>query len=590
MKRIFFDPAAFPEEASALAAIPEDTAVRFFGIDLTSPAEGIAALIGARRRGLTTALLPVLAEPYEGTLRSIIEAIAATAGEDDRAAQISALSSGQLLVNGKQPHELATLAQRHLDAAALALRVADVLIVGAPGERDRWVRGLNRAFRRFALLPVATMGDERATALDDAAVTVYGPSMSRAALAVYAAVLVRLRLDVRVICAENAMERPTTRVVVAPEWRSMRARTLATLGHHVVAPNAMRVDDCDERIFGYAAPDLRGMQSAVTAALVASGGSDRVPSSPEETLRTVARYAAARLDGRRISIVIRTYDRPELLRRAVASVAAQTYRNVEIVVVNNGGEDVRSIVEAAANGRPYRYETLDQRRHISAASNAGARAASGTFVGYLDDDDLIYGDHCALAVEAIERTQADVVFTTCLAEYAQMNGDEKHVLGYQIYLDREFHPDDIYVSNLSPIHTIVHNRTVFDRFGYFDEDLPVTDDWELWLRIASLGARFVRVDRVTCEYSWRYDPVRGNMTIEHQWDFVGAYRTITARYASGIEGRASLHTAQANMLADQERRANEAADPSRRAGIVIGAMSSSVVPVAPIPSDERSPA
>ncbi|MBV8153358.1 MAG: glycosyltransferase [Candidatus Eremiobacteraeota bacterium] len=584
---IFFDPIRYPEEASALSAFADDPQPCVFGIDLSAPAQGLAALIAARREGKTTAILPLLAEPYEATLSTILQTIAGTESHEDRAAQLAALSSGQLLVNGKQPHELAGYAQAHLDAAALALRLADVVLVQAFGERDRWMRALGRPLRRYAVLPpVPARGD--GLRLDETAVTIYAPSTPRAALAIYESLLAARRIETAVVAAENAADALQTRVVIAPEWRWLRARSLAGRGYHVVAPNAMRVDECDERIFGYAPPDLRGMLGAVDAALTASGGRERVTTDPQALAAALARDAATIAEGPAVSIVIRTFDRPELLRRAIESVARQTYRNVEIVVVNNGGNDVSDVVAAAAGGRPFRYECLAECKHISAASNAGARAATGAYVGYLDDDDLLYADHCARAVAAIERTQADVVFTTCLAEYAQMHGDEKRVIGYQIYLDRDFHPDDIFVANLSPIHTIVHRRDLFDRFGYFDEELPVTDDWELWLRASVRGARFVRVDRVTCEYSWRYDPLRGNMTIEHQWDFVRAYRTIAERYAGSVSGRTSILTAQANMLADQERRAQDAADPSKRAGVVIGAMSNAVVPVAPAPENAGS--
>jgi hypothetical protein len=580
LKSIFFDPARYPEEAASLSVLPEDHSTCVFGIDLTAPGEGLAALIGARRAGKTTALLPILPEPYEATLANIVQTIGANASEEERNKQLSALRADQLLVNGKRPSEFTVYPPAHLDAAALGVRLADVVLLGAPGERDRWVYLLNRPLRRFALLP--TPPANATPAIDNAGITIYAPSTPRVLVAAFATLLARKHLDVQLVTAENAAEPIRYRVVVVPEWRPLRARALAARGHHVVTPNVTRVDECDSRIFGYTAIDLRSMQGATDAALGAPGGAERIAVRPAAVTEAVVRESASLRDGPRVSIIIRTFDRPELLRRAIGSVAAQGYRNVEIVVVNNGGKDIAEVVESAAAGRPFRYEVLPERKHISAASNAGARAATGTYVGYLDDDDLLYADHCARSVDVLERTQADVAFTTCLAEYAQMNGDQKTVLGYQIYLDRDFHPDDIYVANLSPIHTIVHARSLFDRFGYFDEALPVTDDWELWLRVASKGARFVRIDRVTCEYSWRYDPARGNMTIEHQWDFVRAYRTITQRYANDVAGRETIAMAQASMLADQERRANDASDPSKRASVVIGAMSNSVVPVAQV--------
>src|SRR6185503_4054259 len=110
----------------------------------------------------------------------------------------------------------------------------------------------------------------------------------------------------------------------------------------------------------------------------------------------------------------------------------QSYADVEIVVVNNGGPDVRGVVEAACGRRPFQYLTMPESKHIGAASNVGACAARGAYVGYLDDDDLLYADHVARLVSTLEAERADFAFGNCLGEYAEMEGDAKRVLGFQI--------------------------------------------------------------------------------------------------------------------------------------------------------------
>lgn len=579
MAIIFFDRAAHPEDAAALDALGAIPDCEVFGIDLTCPKEAVTALVSARRAGRTCAVYALLPDPFEQTLGLIGQSIAATADPDAQMDQFIALRIDQLLVNGKRPSELAKLPEEQENAAALILRLADIILIGAPGERDRWNGLLARFFRRFSLLAVPNV--HSAPVEDERGITIYAPSTPAQGLTHYETLLRQRGLTPRIIAAANASELPRTRVVLSPEWRPLRARSLAAAGYHVITPNPYRVDECDARIFGYHPVDYRSMLGAVDAAFSSPRAIERLGLAVTGTQRAIEAETPAILDGELVSIIIRTYDRPALLERAIRSVARQTYRNVEIVVVNNGGEDVRDIVERASEGRPFVYERMDERKTISAASNVGARAATGKFIGYLDDDDLLYGDHCARTVESLERTNADAVFTVCVGEYAEMHGDRKHVLGYQIYLDRQYHADDIFISNVSPIHSIVHPRSLFDRFGYFDESLPVTDDWELWLRAASSGARFIRVDRATCEYSWRYDPRRGNMTVEHQWDFVRAYEKITQRYAHLITGRRSIHAQQQNMLAQQRKRAEDAADPAKRAQIVISSMSNAIVPVVP---------
>lgn len=581
MIEIYFDEMRFPEEAAALRLLRLPPNAAAIGLDLDTPADGLSAIIAARRRGTTVVLLPILVDPFEAMLSTIFRSIFANRDDEQRILQLVALGSNTLQVNGKKPSELASYSKAQGDSAALALRLADVVLLQSPGDRERWQRLIGRPLRRSALLPVSIVGGK--SSADEPGVTLYAPATPRESLLPIEAYLRRRRQDVVLIAAENRNDSISTRIVVAPEWRASRARSLAARGHVVVTPNITRVDECDPRIVGYTAADLQTLEAALDAAHAVPLFTDDPIAHRTSAPAVLEAQSALRYDGPPVSIIIRTYDRPELLRRAIASVAAQSYRDVEIIVVNNGGEDVAAVIESAVGGRPYRYEVMPERKLISAASNVGARAASGVYVGYLDDDDLLYGDHCSRTVEVLERSGADVVYTNCLAEYAKMHGDVKELIGYQLYLDRNFDIDQLYCYNVSPIHSIVHKRDIFDRFGYFDEQLPVTDDWELWLRVANGGGRFIRIDRVTCEYSWRYDPERGNMTVNHQWDFVNAYRSITERYAAYAAIRPNIRANQAATLSVQEQRAKIADDPARRAEVVISSMSTEVVAVTPTP-------
>jgi hypothetical protein len=152
------------------------------------------------------------------------------------------------------------------------------------------------------------------------------------------------------------------------------------------------------------------------------------------------------------------------------------------------------------------------------------------------------------------------------------------LLGFQIFLDKEFVAKELYMLNVAPIHSIVHRRDVFERFGYFDDSLPVTDDWEYWLRLVSNGCRFVHIDRATCEYSWRHDPQRGNMTLSRALDFAESYATITTRYASDLEPYPHLLLQQAQILAGQRQRADQLAQIGERgAEISLSAMAQNAV-------------
>ena len=516
----------------------------------------------------------------EAVFAVIFNTIAANESTDAREEQLEALRNDGLHVNDMKPSEFATTPEAQTHATKLIVALADVILIAAPGERDQWSQRLGRTLQRFAILPVVPAPSPKITS---STVTIYAPSWHRVQTTIYQRYLHMRRVEGTVISADNALDSISTRVVVAPEWNPMRARALAASGHTVVTPAVGGVEAMDSRIHGYTPFDHADFAGALDSALLATTKGVALEVSSSQSASQVATCVQVQNHGPRASVIVRTYNRPALLARAIASLAAQSHRNLEIVVVNNGGDDVRDIIEAAAAGRPFHYERMSERRLIGAASNVGARAATGTYIGYLDDDDLLYADHCATGVTALERTNADIVFTQCLGEFSRIEAKQKHVLGYRIYLERSFALDDVYVANMAPIHSIMHPRSLFERFGYFEEALPVTDDWELWLRVVSGGGRVHHVDRVTCEYSWRYDPQHSNMSIDHQWDFVATYKAITAKYAHDVLDRPRLHQRQENTLNSQLQRALDAENPELRADdVVIQAMSEGMVSAGPI--------
>ena len=101
------------------------------------------------------------------------------------------------------------------------------------------------------------------------------------------------------------------------------------------------------------------------------------------------------------TVVIPTRDRPELLERAVRSALAQTVRDIEVIVVDDGSVEPVSIGRRDGRLRVIRH---DQPRGVSAARNAGLRAARGRWVTFTDDDDELLPNMVEVSLEAVERS------------------------------------------------------------------------------------------------------------------------------------------------------------------------------------------
>ncbi len=561
-----FDANDRKEDASALSSLSFPDDVFVVGIDLNSPAEAIARTISAKRRGLRVAMYPVLTDALERTVEQVMTAVDERSDAEQRRVQLAAMSANKLVVSGRALSDWPRYTPPQRDAAVLAAGLADIILTTTSIERARWADIVGKPIERHAYLPTPSPDDAAAL---DTGITIYAPSTDRHALRLLQRRLVERRFDCSTIASDTPNELPRTQTVICPEWwRPLRALAMAVRGHKVVTP-AHGSDERYSGIMTYSPTDAFSVSAAIDRALSSSTTTNSARLDFIEAAALIEELPAAPEDVPLVSIIVRTYDRAALLSRALVSIAAQSYPNIEILVVNNGGPDVRETAERACGSRTLRYVQMSERRHIGAASNAGARRATGLYVGYLDDDDLLYPDHVARAVGALQQSHADLVYANCVGEYAVMRGNEKHVLGFRIFRDREFDLDDIYVENVAPIHSIAHRRDCFERFGYFDESLAVTDDWEMWLRIAR-GGRIVHVDRATCEYSWRYDPARGNMTLSHSREFADYYRIIVDRYRADVAGRPRIQQRQEQAYAIQRQRADDnVAHPERSRGIVV---------------------
>ncbi len=96
-----------------------------------------------------------------------------------------------------------------------------------------------------------------------------------------------------------------------------------------------------------------------------------------------------------VSLVVPTFNRPVLLRRALRSIAHQLYRPIEVVVVNDAGSPVAAILDEFRDAIEIVERNHTTNRYLAACRNSGLAAARGHWVGYLDDDDELYPHHVA---------------------------------------------------------------------------------------------------------------------------------------------------------------------------------------------------
>ena len=207
-------------------------------------------------------------------------------------------------------------------------------------------------------------------------------------------------------------------------------------------------------------------------------------------------------EGPRISVVVRTRDRPALLAEALGSLAAGAYRRVEVVLVNDGGEPPQPPADYPL---PLVRVDLAENRGRAAAAGAGVEQAGGDFVAFLDDDDLAAPEHLATLAGLVGDSGVRVAYTDAAVGIYELEPGSKGLGGGWVCAERrlpysrDFDPDLLLLDNYIPFNTLLIERALFAEVGPFDQELPFFEDWDFLIRLAARVA-FHHHPRVTCEY------------------------------------------------------------------------------------------
>jgi LmbE family N-acetylglucosaminyl deacetylase len=226
--------------------------------------------------------------------------------------------------------------------------------------------------------------------------------------------------------------------------------------------------------------------------------SDFATHSPRQLVEHLGGVSTPRAveGGPRVSVVVRTFNRPDFLREALASLAASEYRNLEIVLVNDGGAAPEV---PSAYPFPLLRVDLPANRGRAAAAGAGVDAATGPYVAFLDDDDLIAPEHFTVLVGAAAATGARVVYSDAAVGIYEPGPDGWRCRERRLPYSRDFDPDFLLLDNYIPFHTLLMERAACLEVGPFDASLPFFEDWDFLIRL-SASCAFHHLRRVTCEY------------------------------------------------------------------------------------------
>ena len=185
-----------------------------------------------------------------------------------------------------------------------------------------------------------------------------------------------------------------------------------------------------------------------------------------------------------VTVVVPTFNRRELVLQAVDSVLAQSWTELELVVVDDGSTD--GTVEALEQvGDPrLRVSSSGWSGNISALRNRGAQLSRGDWIAFLDSDDLWERDKLQRQLGALRKTGASWSYTAT----GLIDGEGRAISG-QVGAFRAISGNALEAlvrdETGAGISTLVIDRKLFESLGGFDEGLPTYEDLDLQLRLAS---------------------------------------------------------------------------------------------------------
>lgn len=207
-----------------------------------------------------------------------------------------------------------------------------------------------------------------------------------------------------------------------------------------------------------------------------------------------------------VSVIIPTYNVEGFIGETIDSVLAQTYQDFEIIVVDDGSSDRTSEIISAYG--PSVRVIRQENSGVCVARNRGISEAAGQYICLMDHDDYWFPEKLAQQVDVMHKfSDCGVVFASFIRWHPNTNGSYPPPSSF----DSSSFPNDVDPDFSGWIYhqflidcwmltsTAMFRREVFDRCGKFDEMLPYSEDWDLWLRV-SREYRFIKLKRPNTLY------------------------------------------------------------------------------------------
>jgi len=246
----------------------------------------------------------------------------------------------------------------------------------------------------------------------------------------------------------------------------------------------------------------------------------------------------------RVSVIIPTYNRRELVLEAVDSVLNQTYQDFELIVMDDGSSDGTKNAAQERHGNRLMY-VYQEHQGVSAARNHGMELARGEYIAFLDSDDLWLPRKLEVQIDFMHRhSDAQICYTdeVWIRQGVRVNPRRRHAkhTGW-------IYPYCLPLCIISPSSACMR-RELFDRVGVFDTDLPVCEDYDLWLRVASRFPIFFLDRKLIIKRGGHADQLSNRSWGNDRYRVVALEKQLSLNHLTSGEHRATVEMLRRKCL------------------------------------------
>lgn len=214
----------------------------------------------------------------------------------------------------------------------------------------------------------------------------------------------------------------------------------------------------------------------------------------------------------RIAVIIPTWNRKKLIKKAILSALNQSYQPHEIIVCDDGSTDGTEQVVSGINSNLIRYFHLPHSGHPSVARNYGIQISKSNFIAFLDSDDYWHEDKLKKQVDQLQLSKCNFVCSNATRVHSEST--KTALLSYsKSYIDY----DDLLASNMIITSSVVLSKDLLQAVSLFptENDMRIYQDYALWLRLV-LSNKFYYSNEQLVDYNDEPDAsIRGSSEQTH---------------------------------------------------------------------------